>query len=378
MALKVGVIGCGDISDAYFTRAPLFRDFVIVACTDLRLEAAARQAAKYGVAALCVDYLLAAPDIDIVLNLTVPAAHAPVALRALEAGKHVYGEKPLATSVAEGEAVLAAARKRGLRVGSAPDTVLGGGYQLARALIDAGALGRPLLGHAAFLSHGMEHWHPNPEFFFKPGAGPVFDMGPYYIGALVTLLGPVAEVQAAARIGFAERIVTTESSALRGRSIRVETPTSVQALLSFENGAEITFQMSWDVWRHSLAPIELHGEKASFRLPDPNTFGGEVLVATGRGDWIAHDAAALTFGRPNHPPEAPRIANYRGLGLAEMARAIIDGRQHRANGEVALHALATMESVLRAAAERRPCRVAVGCERPAALGEAEAASLLKG
>ena len=378
MALKVGVIGCGDISEAYLSRAPLFRDFEIVACADIRPEAAARRAEKFGIAALSVEDLLAAREIDVALNLTVPAVHAEVALRALQAGKHVYGEKPLATSVAEGRAVLALAEAKGLRVGCAPDTVLGGGYQLARARIDAGELGRPLMGHAAFLSHGMEHWHPNPDFFFKPGAGPVFDMGPYYIAALVTLIGPVAEVQATAQIGFAERVVTTETSPMRGQSIRVETPTSVQALLSFESGAQVSFLMSWDVWRHGLAPIELHGEKASFRLPDPNTFGGEVLIAQGRADWAAHSAGTRVFGRPNLPAEAPRFANYRGLGLADMARGILDGRPHRASGEAALHALAVMETILHSAAEGRRVAVPYRCERPAALDESEAAGLLRG
>jgi predicted dehydrogenase len=378
MALRVGVIGCGDISDAYFSRAPLFRDFFITACADLRPAAAEVKARRYGVEPCAVDRLLASDDVDIVLNLTVPAAHAEVALNALQAGKHVYGEKPLATSLADGEKILALAQALGLRVGSAPDTVLGAGYQEARALIDAGALGRPLTGLAAFLSHGMEHWHPNPDFFFKPGAGPVFDMGPYYITALVTLLGPVTQVQAVGQIGFAERVVTTVDSPMRGQAIRVETLTTAQAFLTFANGAQVTFLASWDVWRHGLAPIELHGEKASLRLPDPNTFGGQVLVAEGRGDWRAHATDRRVFGKPNDPGEAPNHANYRGLGLADMARGIVDKRPHRASGELALHTLAIMEGILIAATERKTVAVAAPCERPAALGEAEAAGLLRG
>ena len=233
MALRVGVVGCGDISDAYFSHAPLFRDFVITACADLKPTAAEAKAKRYGVEARSVERLLASDDIDIVLNLTVPSAHAEVSLMAIDAGKHVYSEKPLATTLADGQKILAAARAKGLRVGCAPDTVLGAGYQEARALVDAGAIGRPLTGLAAVLSHGMEHWHPNPAFFFKPGGGPVFDMGPYYLTGLVTLFGPVAELQAVGQIGFSERVVTTPGSTLLGQSIKVETLTSVQALLSF-------------------------------------------------------------------------------------------------------------------------------------------------
>ena len=176
-----------------------------------------------------MEDLLKSDDVDIVLNLTIPEAHAEVSLKAIEAGKHVYSEKPLATAVADGVAIVAAAKAKGLRVGAAPDTVLGAGVQEARALIDAGAIGKPLTGLAAVMSHGMEHWHPNPGFFFRAGAGPVFDMGPYYLSALVTLLGPVASVQAAGQIGFEERIVTTPGSPAQGQSIKVETLTNVHA-----------------------------------------------------------------------------------------------------------------------------------------------------
>ncbi len=376
MAMKVGVVGCGNISDAYLRHARLFADIDIVACADLKAEAAERQAERYQIKALPVADLLAS-DIDIVLNLTVPAAHAEVALQAIAAGKHVYGEKPLATTLADGVKILAAAKAKGLRVGSAPDTVLGAGYQESRALLDAGAIGRPLIGVAACLSHGMEHWHPNPDFFFKAGGGPVLDMGPYYIAALITLLGPVAEAQAVGQIGFAERIVTTEGSAMKGKPIKVETLTSVQALLSFASGAQVTFLMSWDVWRHGLAPIELHGEKGSMRLPDPNTFAGEIWVAEGRTDWRLYATDRRVFGKANEPPEGPDHANYRALGLAEMARAISEKRPHRASGELGLHTLAIMEGILRAATERKTIAIGSPCERPAPLSEAEAAALLR-
>ena len=226
--------------------------------------------------------LLKSDDVDIVLNLTIPEAHAEVSLQAIDAGKHVYSEKPLATAVADGVAIVAAAQAKGLRVGAAPDTVLGAGIQEARALIDAGAIGKPLTGLAAVMSHGMEHWHPNPGFFFRAGAGPVFDMGPYYLSALVTLLGPVASVQATGQIGFKERIVTTPGSPVHGQSIKVETLTNVHALLDFASGAQVTFLASWDVWKHGVPPIELHGQKASLRLPDPNWFGGDLQIAAAK------------------------------------------------------------------------------------------------
>jgi predicted dehydrogenase len=374
--MRVGVVGCGNISDIYLRNAPRFRDIVVTACADLNPEAAARQAKRYAIDARSVEELLKSDDVDIVLNLTIPEAHAEVSLHAIEAGKHVYSEKPLATSVADGVAILAAAKAQGLRVGAAPDTVLGAGVQEARALIDDGAIGRPLTGLASVMSHGMEHWHPNPGFFFRPGAGPVFDMGPYYLSALVTLLGPVASVLATGQIGFAERIVTTPGSAAQGQSITVETLTNVHALLDFASGAHVTFLASWDVWKHSLPPIELHGQKASLRLPDPNWFGGDLLIAGKDEDWRTISTVAKTFGKNNWPATGPKFANDRGLGLADMARAIVDGRPHRASGDLALHALAVMQGILDAASEGRRAVVAPSCERPNPLREEDARGLL--
>ena len=376
MVARVGLVGCGNISDIYLANAARFRDIAVVACADAKAEAAERQARAYGVAALGVEALLASPDIDIVLNLTVPDAHASVSLAALEAGKHVYTEKPLATTARDGEAIMARARERGLRVGASPDTVLGAAVQAARRTIDAGGIGRPLLGVAAVLSHGMEHWHPNPGFFFQPGGGPVFDLGPYYLSTLVTLLGPVASVAATGQRGFETRVVTTEASPIRGQAVPVATPTTLQALLQFAGGAQVTFVASWDVWEHGMLPLEIHGTEGSLRVPDPNWFGGEVARAVGRGGWQASPTGDAVFGRLNHPADAPRFANHRGLGLAEMARAIADDRPHRASGDLGLHVLRVMEAILEAAASRRVIDIAEGCDRPAALGEAEAAALL--
>jgi predicted dehydrogenase len=375
--MRVGFVGCGNISDIYLQNGPRFRDIVFTACADLSADAASRQAELYTIQARGVEELLKSDDVDIVLNLTIPEAHAGVSLRAIEAGKHVYSEKPIATAVADGEAIIAAARAKGLRVGAAPDTVLGAGIQAARALIDAGAIGKPLTGLAAVMSHGMEHWHPNPGFFFRAGAGPVFDMGPYYLSALVTLLGPVASVQATGQIGFEERIVTTAGSPAQGQAIKVETLTNVHALLDFASGAHVTFLASWDVWKHGVPPIELHGQKASLRLPDPNWFGGDLLIAGQNEEWRTIRTDDKTFGAKNWPKVEPKFANDRGLGLAEMARAIIERRPHRARGDVALHVLAVMAGILEAATAGRRVAISPACERPAPLGEADARMLLK-
>jgi predicted dehydrogenase len=375
--MRVGLIGCGNISDIYLLNARRFRDIVFTACADLNADVAERQAQRYQIHARSVNDLLKSDDVDIVLNLTVPAAHAQVSLRALDAGKHVYSEKPLATAVADGVALVAAAQKRELRVGAAPDTVLGAGVQEARALIDTGSIGKPLTGVAAVMSHGMEHWHPDPGFFFRPGAGPVFDMGPYYLSTLVTLLGPVASVQAMGQIGFDERIVTTPSSQLHGQSIKVETLTNVHALLDFASGAQVTFMASWDVWKHGVPPIELHGQKGSLRLPDPNWFGGDLLIAAQNEEWRTIRTDDKTFGAKNWPVAAPKFANDRGLGLADMARAIADQRPHRANGDIALHVLAVMAGILEAATEGRRAAILPACERPSPLGETDAKGLLK-
>jgi predicted dehydrogenase len=376
MPLRVGLIGCGNISDIYLINAALFRDYDFVACADLKDEAAQKQAGKYGLRKLSIAEMLASDDVDIILNLTIPEAHAGVSMAAIEAGKHVYSEKPLATRLEDGVKLIEAASAKGLRVGSAPDTVLGAAIQDARRRIDAGEIGKPLIGTASVLGHGMEAWHPNPEFFFKPGAGPVFDMGPYYLSTLVTLLGPVASIVALSQSGFEERVVTTEGSPFLGQRIKVETPTSVQALLAFQSGAQIAFMASWDVWAHGQLPLELHGTAASLRVPDPNWFGGEVALATGREPWQAHATTGERFGQANWPKDAPRFANYRGLGLADMARGIIDKRPHRANGDIGLHVLAIMEGILAAASGRRTVDIEQGCERPAALGEIEARGLL--
>lgn len=376
MALNVGLIGCGNISEIYLKNAALFADFNFVACADLLDSAAQARAAQFGIQARSIDALLGSKDVDVVLNLTVPGAHAEVCLAALDHGKHVYVEKPLATSRAEGQAILARAAKTGLRVGSAPDTVLGANVQRAKAMIAEGAIGKPLLGSAAILGHGMEMWHPNPAFFFKPGGGPVLDMGPYYIATLVTLLGAVDSVFALAQTGNATRTVTTPNCANTGQVITVETPTSFVVTMQFASGAQISFMASWDVWRHSLPHLELHGTSGSMQLAFPNWFGGDVLLSTGGADWQHISTDAQIFGRPNADTHMGKVANYRGLGLADMARAIQDDRPHRASGELGYHVYDVLQSMLDSASGGSVVRIGSSIPDIALLGEDEAATLL--
>ena len=373
--IGVGLIGCGNISGIYLTNIPKAPGLKLRAVADMRPEVAEAQGAKFGVEAMPIDALLARDDIGIVVNLTVPNAHSAVSLAALSAGKHVFSEKPLATDVELGRKVVAEAEARGLLVGCAPDTFLGAGSRTARKLIDAGTIGRVLAGAAFVMSHGMEHWHPDPEFFFKPGAGPVLDVGPYYITTLVNLLGPVARVRSVTSTGFPERVVTAEGPR-KGQSIVVETPTTVLSLLEFVAGAQIIFGASWDVWRHSLPPIELYGTEGSLRVPDPNFFSGVVETTERNGEWTRHETASMPLGALNWPADQPRAANYRALGVSEMAAALREGRPQRASGRLALHVLEVMDAILKAGEGDRAIPISPA-ERPAPLSEDDAARLFR-
>jgi predicted dehydrogenase len=374
--IGVGLIGCGNISTIYLTNLPLSPGVTVRACSDMRPEIAEAQGKKFGVETMTVDTLLARGDIDIVVNLTVPAAHAAVSLAALSAGKHVFSEKPLAVDIALARTIIEEAEARGLMVGCAPDTFLGAGGRLARRLIDEGAIGRVLSGTAFVMSHGMEHWHPDPEFFFKPGGGPVLDVGPYHITALINLLGPVGRVMALTGAGFAERIVTAEG-ARKGHRIAVETPTTALSLLEFRCGAQVMFGASWDVWRHSLPAIELYGTEGSMRVPDPNFFGGVVEITKKGGAWTEHDSTAMPLGRPNWPDEEPRLANYRALGVADMAAALRSGGKNHASGRLALHALEVMAAILEAGRTGTALTISREIERPPVLSEKNAERLFR-
>ena len=353
--VTVGVIGCGNISAAYLRAAPLFADSVRVKMlADLDISRAEARAAEFGLAAGSVDSLLADPAIDIVLNLTIPAAHVPVGLAAIAAGKHVYGEKPLAVTLSEARRLIDAAARAGLRVGSAPDTFLGGAHQTARKLIDDGAIGRPLSGTAFMMNHGHEHWHPDPAFYYAPGGGPMLDMGPYYLTNLVNLLGPVASVMGSTTSGFPERRISSEKR--RGETVPVDVPTHVTGMLTFVGGAVVTVTTSFDVWKHRHGNMEIYGSEGSLVVPDPNRFGGTVALAKGREEWAD---MPLTHGYAD--------GNFRIVGLADMARAIGADRPHRASGALALHVLEVMEAFHTSSAAGRVVAVESRCAQPAPL-----------
>lgn len=373
--IGVGVIGCGNISMTYLRNAKLFNGVDLVACADISADAAAFRAQEYGMRALSANALLADPDVDLVLNLTIPAVHFDVTMSALSAGKHVFTEKPLATSAAQGRTLVAEAKSRGLLLGSAPDTFLGAAGRRARRLMDEGAIGRAVTGTAFMMGRGMEHWHPNPQFYYQPGGGPVFDMGPYYLTMLVNLLGPVKSVMALATKGQEERLITAEGP-FQNTTFAVGTPTNVLSLLEFQSGATVNFGASWDVFRHSNHPIELHGTEGSLRLPDPDTFGGTVSLSERGAEWKNFESEGELYGALNWPFDAPDRANYRMLGVADLVRSLDEGRAPRASGDLALHVLEIMEAILASGESRSAVSVAGTVLQPPLLGEDEARSLL--
>ncbi len=364
--IRIGIIGTGVISDAYLKGAARSSYVSVKSVADMRPEAAQAKAAEYGVAAVTPEALLADPDISIVINLTVPLAHAAVNGAIIAAGKHVYTEKPFCATYEEAAQVLAAAKARGVRVGGAPDTFLGASHQACRRAIDAGRIGTVFGGAASVLSHGMEHWHPNPDFFFIRGGGPILDLGPYYVTDLVHLLGPVTRVAAETAIVNAERTITSQPRA--GEKLKVEIETTATALLRFASGACVTLSASWDVWRHRRLPFELYGQDGSLLVPDPNWFGGAPEISEQGADWAPVDISAHAFGVPNRTTRTgAQVADYRIIGLLDMAAAIQQGRPHRASGELTTHVLEVLEAIGVAGREKRWVDLATSCERPAAL-----------
>ncbi len=354
--MRVGLVGCGYISGRYLRNAALFPEFEVVACADMAPERAAERAAEYGVSAVrSVAELLADPEIEVVLNLTTPDAHASIAQAALDAGKSVYNEKPLAIALEDGKRLLETARARGLRLGAAPDTFLGGGLQTCRQLIDEGAIGEAVAATAFMLIPGHERWHPQPDFYYHAGGGPLFDMGPYYLTALVSLLGPVRRVTGSARATFPHRIIRSEPRA--GERIAVDVPTHLASVLDFATGPIATLVTSFDVWASEAPKLEIYGSKGSLSLPDPNTFAGPVRIRGADDDAWRHV-----------PVTRPYTENCRGLGLADMAAALNGGaphgQAHRASGELAYHVLEVMHAVETASGEGRHIEITSSCERP--------------
>jgi len=355
--VSVGIIGCGHISDHYCQGLKHFRNLDLRACSDLDMSRAEALASDHGIATLSVDRLLADPDIEIVVNLTPPAAHFDVAMQAIAAGKHIHNEKPLTQTRDQARRLLRAAEEAGLRVGCAPDTFLGGGLQTSRKLLDDGWIGVPVAASGFFASHGPDSYHPEPAFFFKPGGGPLFDMAPYYLTALVHLLGAVTRVTGSASRGFKQRFATHPGLPPEryGYAIDVEVQTHVSAALDFANGSVGTLITSFDIWHQNLPRMEIYGTEGTLSVPDPNHFRGPVRVRrAGAEDWseipLTHDASML-----------------RGVGVADLACALRSGRPHRASGDLAWHVLDLMHAILESGESGRHQHISSGVARPAPL-----------
>jgi len=352
---NIGIIGCGQISSVYLEAPRTFDILHTVACADIDMNRARAQAQRFNVPNVySVEELLADPSIDIVVNLTIPKVHAEIGLAAVEAGKSTYSEKPLAINREQGKALLDAAHAKNLRVGCAPDTFLGGGIQTCIKLINDGRIGEPVAATAFMMSHGPESWHADPDFFYQPGAGPMFDMGPYYLTALVAMIGPVRRVTGSARITFPERLIT--SQARYGTKIQVNTPTHIAGIMDFASGAVGTIITSFDVWSHQLPRLEVYGTEGTLIVPDPNTFGGPVYIRSVQDkDW---QEVPLTHGYTK---------NHRGIGVADMAHGIQTGKPQRASGELAYHVLDIMQAFHDSSQEGRHIELTSMVDRPAPL-----------
>ncbi|CAN1563973.1 MviM Predicted dehydrogenases and related proteins [Paracoccaceae bacterium] len=372
--LGLGIIGCGNISTSYLKLAPLFKGLEVRAVADVNMAAAQTRAAEFGVKAQSVDDLLANKDVDVVINLTIPDAHYAVSKRILEAGKHAYSEKPLVLSLEEGVTLRDLAKAKGLAVGCAPDTFLGGSHQQARAALDEGRIGTVTAGSAAVLNHGMEHWHPNPDFFFLPGAGPMLDLGPYYIANLINFLGPVKRVGALTSSASATR--TISNGPRDGETVPVKTPTNIHALLEFHTGATITLSTSWDVWHHKRNHFELYGTEGTLYVPDPNFFGGTVEIGGRDGSLTELAPWDHPFGINNQNHNGRDLANYRTAGLADMVAALQQGRDARCSLERTLHGVEVMMACLKSGETGEFVTLTTTCTRPAALSPEDARALL--
>jgi predicted dehydrogenase len=350
--LRIGVLGCGNISGQYMKYFKGKAGLEVLACADRILTSAEKVAKENAVPRFYgASELMADKDIDLVLNLTIPASHVEMSLQALQAGKHVYSEKPLGLNSEGAGKLIAAAAAKKLRMGCAPDTVLGPGIQTCRKLIDEGAIGRPLGAVAFMASSGPESWHPNPAFLYEFGAGPLMDMGPYYLSALINLLGPINRVAAIAKKSYEERLITSQP--LNGTKIKVEMPTYVSGSLEFEQGTIATLMISFDVWHHQLPRIEIYGSEGSLSVPDPNGFGGIVKIRRSKDkEW---QEVPLIY---------PSEGVGRGLGVSDMASALEAGRPHRASAEIAAHVLEAMESLHASSVKGTHISMKTRCERP--------------
>lgn len=379
---KVGLIGCGHIAETYFRGHDYFNNFKIIKCADINAEAAKKCANHYNIEAVTIDEILNDKEIEIILNLTIPKAHYEVSKKILEHGKHAYTEKPMAISFEDGKNLLELSKKKRLYIGGAPDTFLGGGIQKTRELIDNGSIGEIGLGNAIFAFPGVQSYHPNPEpWFLDKEGGPVIDMGPYYLTALVNLLGPVKEVQGRSTTLFKEREIGIGPK--KGQMFKVETPTSYLATIIFENECVVQITLSFDVVTHQRNHIELYGNKGSIIVPDPNMFGGSVFTSvSSSGEWVEHKTDTMPLGKINIKSQSSRVnesatnANYRSVGLSEMAYCIENNKEHRCNGQLSLHVLDIVDTIMRAAQSNTSQEIKTSCNRPDIFTESEIKKIL--
>ena len=379
---KVGLIGCGHISETYFRGHKYFNNFKIIKCADINANAARKCAQTYNIKAVTVEEILRDSEIEIILNLTIPKAHYEITKKSLDSGKHTYSEKPMAVNFVDGKKLLSSAKEKKLYIGFAPDTFLGGGIQKTRELIDNKLIGEIKLGNAIFAYPGIQSYHPNPEPHFEESSGgPVIDMGPYYFTALVNLLGPAKQVQGKCIKVFDEREIGIGSK--KGTKFKVECPTTYLATIQFENDAIIQITLSFDVVAHQRNHIELYGTKGSVIVPDPNMFGGSCLVSINQdGQWEEYKTDKLELGKINITSQSSRAnesstnANYRGIGLSEMAYCIENQSVNRCSGELALHVLDIIDSTMRASQTGLPQEIKTTCKKPAYFSETEIKKLL--
>ena len=381
--MKVGIIGCGNIADIYFSNSKrYFNNFQIVACADIKNEAAKNYAEKYGVKQLSVDQILSNKEIELIINLTIPDVHFEVSKSILESGKHSYSEKPLSIKLEHGVELVDLGNSKGLYVGCAPDTFLGAGIQEAKKIIDQNEIGKINLGSISMGVAGHEIWHPNPDFYYKYGGGPILDMGPYYFTALVNLLGPAKNVFTQSRTVYQKRVIG--SGDRQGQEIEVEIPTTLVSQIEFQNGALIDSFFSFDVWKHSKNHIELYGDKGSINIPDPNMFGGDILVCKSKnGDWENIDTKNNNLGKINiknkseKANESPGIANYRGIGVSETVDAIKNNRLNRCSGELSLHVLDILDSIITSSKKNKKIELRSSIKNLNYFSEDEISILLK-
>tara|TARA_B100000886_G_scaffold340089_1_gene307858 strand:+ start:1627 stop:2760 length:1134 start_codon:yes stop_codon:yes gene_type:complete len=374
--MNIGLVGCGNISDTYFEAQNIFNNLKIIACADIIQELADNKANKFKIKSYSVDSLLKNEDVELVLNLTIPSSHKEIILKSLEHGKHCYSEKPLAMNFKDGLEIRELSKKNKLFVGCAPDTFLGAAGQKARKLIEDNSIGKVVLGTFNIMSHGMEDWHPNPDFFFKPGGGPVFDLGVYYLTQLINLNGPITSVIATNATVSDTRIITSKPR--YGEKISVETPTTLIGTLEFYNNSKIQFFCSWDIWKHSHSNIELYGQEGSMILPDPNFFSGDIFLSKKNNEWKKIVNNEMLLGVPNKTDnQGIKIANYRGIGLSDMVNSIENKKDFRCSLDLSLHVLEIMEGIILSAKNKRRVNITTKPIQPNPLNEDEILFLKK-